>query len=500
MKTDAEKLCEALLKLEASELRNTNLEKENVWLKRQMFGQKSELFIPVDSAQTELNLFDDPIEVPGVKDKFTGAVTTKPRKRTTNRNPIPDDIECEEIIIEPEEADKICSCCGADKVEMGREENKTLEYIPAHFIVKNYIRPKYACKCCSEEGVTIADTPNRPIDKGIAESGLLAYIMVSKFVDHLPLYRLEQIFSRYNVRIPRSTMGDWVDKVHQMLEPIIVRMKERMLATEYIQADETTIKVQEKNSNKKSKKCHLGYLWPYTDGEQIIFEYKSGRGKEGPIDFLGEFSGYLQTDGYTGYNKVVQDNGITHLMCWAHARRKFFDALEYDKEVAELFLVKIAELYAIEKFAKENAKTAEERFQIRKEKGAAEILENIKTLLDAKLDKVLPKSPIGKAILYTKNHWKQLTVFIEDGRLEIDNNRIENKIRPVALGRKNWLFAGSQSGAERAAIFYSIFGTCKIHGINPFEYLKDILERVNTHPASRIDELLPIQWEKLRNL
>jgi len=295
-------------------------------------------------------------------------------------------------------------------------------------------------------------------------------------------------------------MGDWVDKVHQMLEPIIARMKERMLETEYIQADETTIKVQEKNTKKKSKKCHLGYLWPYTDGEQIVFEYKSGRGREGPVDFLGKFNGYLQTDGYTGYNKVIQDNGITHLMCWAHARRKFFDAREYDKETAELFLAKIAELYAIEKNAKESAKTAEERFKIRKEKGSAEILEKIKTLLDTKLSNVLPKSPIGKAILYAKNHWEQLTVFIEDGRLEIDNNRIENKIRPVALGRKNWLFAGSQAGAERAAIFYSIFGTCKIHEINPFEYLKDILERVNTHPTSKIDELLPTQWEKLRNL
>lgn len=500
MKTDAEKLCEALLKIDNLELKNGNLEKELSWLKRQMFGQKSEQFHTVDSAQTELNLFDEPVEVPGVKDKETGDVTTKRRKRTTNRNPIPDDIECEEIIIEPEAAEKVCSCCGSDKIEIGREENKTLEYIPAHFIAKNYIRPKYACKCCSEEGVTIANTPNRPIDKGIAESGLLAYIMVSKYVDHLPLYRLEHIFSRYNVRIPRSTMGDWVNKVHQMLEPIIFRMKERMLATEYIQADETTIKVQEKNSKKKSKKCHLGYLWPYTDGDHIVFEYKSGRGKEGPIDFLGEFSGYLQTDGYTGYNKVVQDNGITHLMCWAHARRKFFDAKEYDKEVAELFLMKIGELYAVEKDAKKNAKTAEERFNIRRDKGSANILEEIKTLLDSNIGKVLPTSPIGKAIFYAKNHWKQLTVYVEDGRLEIDNNRIENKIRPVALGRKNWLFAGSQSGAERAAIFYSIFGTCKIHGINPFEYLKDILERVNTHPASKIDELLPIEWEKLRNL
>ena len=484
MKTDAEKLCEALLENAQLKLKNGNLEKELSWLKRQMFGQKSEQFHPVDSAQTELNLFDEPVEVPGVKDAQTGDITTKPRKRTTNRNPIPADIECEEIILEPEAADKVCSCCGSDKIEIGREENKTLEYVPAHFIAKNYIRPKYACKCCSEEGVVIASTPNRPIDKGIAESGLLAYIMVSKYVDHLPLYRLEQIFSRYNVRIPRSTMGDWVDKVHQILEPIIFRMKERMLSTGYIQADETTIKVQEKHSKKKSKKCHLGYLWPYTDGEQIVFEYKSGRGQEGPVDFLGEFGGYLQTDGYAGYNKVVRDNGITHLMCWAHARRKFFDAREYDKEVAELFLVKIAELYAIEKIAKEEAKTAEERFVIRSEKGAIAILEEIKMLLDSKIGEVLPKSPIGNAIFYAKNHWKQLTVYIEDGRLEIDNNRIENKIRPVALGRKNWLFAGSQSGAERSALFYSVFGTCKIHGINPFEYLKDILDRITTHPAS----------------
>lgn len=516
MKTDAEKLCEALLENadllsqnQVLELKNSNLEQENSWLKRQVFGGKSERVADLsnsESLQTELNLFGEPIEIPGVLDSETKSVTHKRKQpeNKKNRNPIPDSIACEEIIVEPSKEEKTCSSCGKEKVEIGREENKVLDYIPAHFVAKNYIRPKYACKCCPENGVTIAATPNRPIDKGLAESGLLTHVSVSKYVDHLPLYRQSQIFGRFGIIISRSTMNGWIDKMHQMLEPILLRMKERMIASEYIQADETTIKVLkyssgEKNSKlaKNLKKSHTGYLWPYTDGENIVFEYKAGRGRDGPVEFLQNFGGWLQTDGYAGYNEVVKKNKITHIMCWAHARRKFFDALDYDSERANQMILQIKKLYAVEREAHEVCETFEERGDLRQQKSLP-ILWDIKVILDKYRAEVLPQSPIGKAVNYALNHWIQLSKFVENGKVEIDNNRIENKIRPVAIGRKNWLFAGSEAGAQRAALFYTLFGSCKIHGINPFEYLKDVLERINTHPASKIDELLPAEWLKLR--
>ncbi|MCP4271846.1 MAG: IS66 family transposase [Gammaproteobacteria bacterium] len=495
METFAETVSENIL-LRA---RVDELEHQNGLLRRQLFGQKSEKLFEVSEEveQMALSLFDEPVEIPGIKEAETEEITYKRAKPSKNRNPIPDDLFCEEVLIEPSEEEKTCSCCGSEKVEIGREENKVLDIIPQQIFARNYIRPKYACKKCPEEGVVIAPTPDRPIDKSIAESGLLAYVMVSKYVDHLPLYRLERIFSRYNIRIPRSTMSGWVDQIHQMLQPLLVEMKLKILASNYIQADETTIKVQEKNANKKPKKCHLGYLWPYTDGENILFEYKAGRGREGPITFLGNFSGYLQTDGYAGYNQVVKHNGITHLICWAHVRRKFFDARDYDFKKANLVLKAIGKLYAIEKLCRENKFTDEERYHLRQEKAPA-ILKDIKALLDEYILVTLPRSPLGKAVTYALNHWTKLDTYLLEGKLEIDNNRIENKIRPVALGRKNWLFAGSQAGAERAALFYSLFGTCIINDVNPFEYLKDVLERINQHPQSRIEELLPAQWRELR--
>lgn len=497
MKTDAEKLCEALIKIKELEEKNSSLEEELSWLKRQVFGRKSEKIETPIPEQTVLNLFDEEVEIPGVLNTDTGEVSKKPAKKKTvrrGRKPIPDDLPATEVILTPDESELTCDNCGKEKVEIGREENKTLRYVPAHFEVINYVRPKYACRC-GEAGVTIADTPSRPIDKSIAEASLLAYIVVSKFVDHLPLYRQAQIFARYNIAIPRSTMSGWIDKMHALLEPLLFRMKESIIASGYIQADETTLKVQDCSVKKKDKKgCHLGYLWPFTDGEQVLFEYHNGRSKAVPSAFLKEFKGYLQTDGYEGYNQVSQKPEVTRLMCWAHARRYFFNAREHDKR-ADLFLHEIGKLYVIEEKAHEQCKTFDER-KVFRDKHAPPILKRIRALLDEHGTTALPKSLLGKAINYTRNHWECLTVYLEDGRLLIDNNRIENLIRPVALGRKNWLFAGSEAGAKRSALFYSLFGSCKIHGINPFEYLQDVLERINDTKMSDLDQLLPINWEK----
>lgn len=500
LKTDAELLCEALLKIEKQQAKIANLESQLDWYRRQTFGSKSEKIHTPIPEQTALNLFDEPVPIPGLENPAEQTISTEPIKskepsKKRGRKPIPDDLPYEEVVIVPSESDLTCSCCGKSMVEISREENKTLEFIPAHFKVINYVRPKFACRC-GQGGFAIAETPSRPIEKSVAESSLLAHVAVSKFVDHLPLYRQSQIFARYSIEIARSTMSDWIEKMYDLLMPIYERMLFWLLQSGYIQMDETTIKVlKDPGVDSSKKKVHLGYYWPLTDGDQVVFTYDPGRDKLVPMDILKDFNGYLQTDGYEGYSAVVAKNGINQLVCWAHVRRKFFEAKEYD-ENAKFFLAEIGKLYEIERQAEELCKTFEERAVFR-QTHSRPVLDQIKAQLDYHAPRVLPKSPFGKAILYARKLWDKLLVYLEDGRLKIDNNRIENLIRPVALGRKNWLFAGSPEGARRAGLFYSIFGSCKIRGINPFEYLCDVLDRINDTKMSEIDQLLPMNWKPL---
>ena len=501
LKTHAEQLCEALQTIAKQSEKIANLEQENGWLKRQIFGSKSEkISHDPDAEAIMLNLFDEPVEIPALENPQTETISTEPAKKTPestkrDRKEIPDSLPSEDVVTLPEESQLTCSCCGKTMHEIGREESKSLEFVPAHFKVIKRIRPKFGCSC-GQGGVVIAETVSRPIEKSIAESSLLAHVAVSKYVDHLPLYRQSQIFDRYDIAIARSTMSDWIDKMHELLTPIHLLMRKVLLESGYIQMDETTIKVlnaPQKSSSKKN--THLGYFWPITDGNQVVFEYASGRGKEIPIDLLGGYGGYLQTDGYEGYRAVVQKNRIRRLVCWAHVRRKFFEAAEYD-DSAKRFLTEIGKLYEIERQAEELCETFEQRAEFR-QKNSVPVLNIIRKLLDFHALKATPKSPMGKAVNYALNLWEYLTIYVEDGRLKIDNNRIENLIRPVALGRKNWLFAGSPEGAKRAALFYSLFGSCKIRGINPFEYLTDVLNRINDTKMSDLGQLLPMNWQPL---
>jgi len=504
LKTAVELYCGALQKINYLEDENSDLKSQLDWYKRQVFGQKSEkIEHPPESDPIVLNLFEEPVKIPSLEDPQTETLSTNPIKKTSSnakraRKEIPDTLPSEDIVIEPNADLLTCACCGKSMKEIGREESKSLEYVPAHFKVIKRIRPKFACSC-GQGGVVIADTASRPIEKSIAESSLLSYVAVSKYVDHLPLYRLSQIFDRYDIAISRSVMSDWIGKMYDLLLPIHELMRKNILISGYIQVDETTIKVQrDPGAEPSKKKCHLGYFWPITDGQQVVFEYDPGRDKNVPLDLLKDYHGYLQTDGYNGYEPIVKKNGIDRLVCWAHVRRKFFEAKEYDQS-AKLFLTEIGKLYEIERLAEDTCQTFDQRKELR-EKQAVPILHAIRLLLDSYSLKVTPKSPMGKAIGYALNLWGYLTVYVTDGRLKIDNNRIENLIRPVALGRKNWLFAGSPEGAHRAALFYSLFGTCKIHGINPFEYLSDILNRISDCKMLDLDQLLPINWKPLSRM
>lgn len=491
--------------LAASQLEIQRLRHELDVIKRMIFAQKRERFVPTAPLEEQLTLdglFEEAgTKVPGfAESKETITYDRRKLPKGHGRKPIPDDLYREKHVLDIPEGEKTCSCCGVQKKKIGEDITEELEYKPAVFFVNQYVRPKYACTCaCSHDvGIVTAALPARPIDKGLAGPSLLAYLIISKFVDHLPLYRLEQMFKRYNIRINRSTMCGWFKQVAFYLEAVHREMRRMLLFDSFVvQADETTLKVLDESVKNK---CALGYLWPYVgDGKLAVFEFEDSRARSGPTDFLREYTGqYLVSDGYAGYNQVVAKKNLTHLMCWAHARRKFFEHKELDPAYADRILTLIGKLYDVERETTQQNLSPEKRKELRLEKSVG-VLDAIKELLaNPGASILLPKNKLAEAAAYTRTHWKQLTAFLEDGRLPIDNNLVENTIRPVALGRKNWLFAGSPQAAQWLAIFYSIVATCKLNNINIYDYFVDVLPKISDYPANKISDLVPTVWNKNR--
>lgn len=472
---------------------------------RLLFGQKRERFVPGDDRQLELGLNVEKQEPPFRQAQDTAQSQAEEihytrRKRSqvqtpALRQPLPSHLPRKEIVIEPPE-----DVSGMKKI--GEEISEELEYEPGKFYVNRYIRPKYAK--ADGEGVIIGQLPSRPIEKGIAGPGLLSHILISKFVDHLPLYRQQKQFKRLGVDIADSTLVGWVKGGYELLLPLYGVHRLRVLSKDYLMVDETPIQVLEDNLPGKS---HTGYFWVYNDPLewQVYFDYQPSRGRDGPKELLKNFQGYLQSDGYGVYDDLSSPNGagpdrIIGVGCFAHARRYFEQAKESDPLRAEWMLAEIQQLYRIERQAREAPKgqagmSFEERYHLRQERSQP-ILESIKAWLDQECLEVLPKSLIGKAIGYMLNQWPKLQNYLLDGRLEIDNNLVENAIRPVALGRKNYLFAGSHEGARRAALIYSLVATAKLHEVEPFEYLKDIISRISDYPYQQITDLLPANWKE----
>ncbi|MFZ2147843.1 MAG: IS66 family transposase [Sedimentisphaerales bacterium] len=463
------------------------------YLKRQLFGKKSE---KLDTAQRLLfeNLYDQ-VKAKIDQQKPSNAKTVKKRKNADHhgRNPLPKDLPREVIEIEPADEEKTCPACHKEKQRIGSEETEKLEYVPASFYVKKYVRYKYACKEC-ESHISIGPLPPMAIDKGIPGEGLLAHIITSKYCDHSPLNRLEGILKRHGVDINVSTMCDWVGKSADLLAPLVKRMHARILRSPKINTDDTPIPVK---SKKRRGSTYNGYLWVYVDKDHnVVFDFTPTRSREGPVKFLGKFSGYVQADAYSGYDEFFRKSDATEVGCHAHARRKFDYALETDPVRAARLLVLWGKLYDIEREAKDENYSSAQLLEAR-QKEAKPILAEIKTVLDEYKNQVLPKSPIGKAITYSLNQWEALNRYVDDPMLEIDNNLSERTLRMVVIGRKNYMFAGSEAGAWRAAIIYSLVASCKLHDIDPFRYFRDVLARVSTHPADKIDELLPGEWKKL---
>ena len=467
-------------------LKNDNLllKTELAQLKRMIFGSKSERFLPAHMNQQQLLFAELPAAAVEVKQEQINYTRTKVKVKENKhkgRLPLPRHLVRVEHIIEPTENTDGLVC-------IGKEITEELEYTPGKFYVNKYIRPKYSKS--QQQGVLIAELPSRPIEKGIAGPGLLASIVIEKYVDHLPLHRQLQRFKRENIHIAPSTIGDWVKYSCELLTPLYDTLKKQVLTSGYIMADETPIKVLDKD---KEGATHQGYYWVYRAANEklIVFDYRQGRGREGPKEILKNYQGFLQTDGYSVYDEFDKIEGITLIHCMAHARRYFEQALDNDKQRAEYMLKQIQLLYNTERTAREQSYTHEQRLALRQSESMP-VLQNIHQWLQDNIMQVLPKSTIGKAIAYALARWEKLCIYAHNGYLEIDNNPVENAIRPVALGRKNYLFAGSHDAAQRAAMIYSLLATCKANGIEPYQWLKDTLAKLPEHKANRLHELLPL--------
>jgi hypothetical protein len=348
-----------------------------------------------------------------------------------------------------------------------------------------------------EETFHIAPLPARAIEKGIPGPGLLSTIIYDKFVSHLPFYRQVERYEQLGMKIPASTLEGWFEATCSLLEPLYEALKTQVLSSTYIQCDETPIAVLDKQ---KKGETHRGYHWVYhaVELKLVLFDYREGRGREGPLQLLKNYQGYLQTDGYGVYEQFESRKDIVLVGCMAHARRYFEHALDNDPPRAEKVLLWMQELYALEGEAGEQNLGAEDCYALRQAK-ARPVMEELENWLLTEGLQVLPKSAIGKAIFYLIPRFYRIAMYIEDGRLEIDNNLTQKLIRPVALGRKNYLFAGSHAGAGRAAIVYSLLGSCKLQNINPYDYLMDILQRLPLQPVNKLQYLLPPFW-KLANI
>jgi hypothetical protein len=324
---------------------------------------------------------------------------------------------------------------------------------------------------------------------------MLAQILVSKYQDHMPLHRQEAIFERHGFPVARSTMCDWVGASAERLFPIVQKMREAVLASDVVHADETPLLMQTNSQGGGKQRC---YLWAYVgDQNDVVYDFRMSRSREGPSDFLAGYSGYLLVDGYSGYNEVCSWDAVTKVACWAHARRGFFDALNSATADASNVLAKIQRLYKVEKEGRKAELSADALRDLRRSK-AKPVLASIRQDLERLSKSAVPKSPLGRAVSYTLNLWEELGRYIDDGRLAIDNNSVERAMRGVAVGRRNWLFCGSENGGQRAAVVYSLIETCKRHAVDPFEYLRDVLSRVATASADDIGDLTPSGWKQAR--
>jgi transposase len=468
---------------------NDCLKFQNEQLRRMLFGAKRERFVSViDSAQLRLEFEPKTAEIEEVVSAERERIKIeferqKPSRKHPGRMALPSHLPVVETIIEPTEDTTDMVCIGQDITD-------ELDYTPAKLHINRFIRPKYITKE-DEKGdqkQVIAEL-NRPIPKCIASAALLSMIFTDKFVFHLPLYRIIKRIVQMGVPMPSSTMDSWVRLGSQLIKPLYEVHRLHVFREVYQMIDESPIKVQ---SGDNPGTCHQGYMWVrYAPlSKSVLFEYHKSRSTVGPIDDLKTFTGFIQTDGYSGYTFLASKAGITHLSCWAHARRYFDKALKNDREKASHVMKLIQILYEIEAVAREKEMTHQERHNYRLEHSLPIINEIGKYISDNR-NRVTPKSQIGEAFEYCTNRWISLQNYLTNGMLEIDSNLVENAIRPLALGRKNYLFAGSHDAAQEIAMFYSFFATCAKNSIDPQKWLTHVIKNINDTKISELKYLLP---------
>jgi transposase len=465
-------------------------------LKAWKFGAKTEAMNAQQRQMFEDTLAEDEADLEAQLEALQGALNTDadkapPAKRQPRRQPLPEQLRRVEHRHEPDSTTCPTPACGQTMVRVGEDVSERLDIVPAEFFVQRHIRGKWACRCCQ----ILVQAPVAPqiIDKGLPSSGLLAHTLVSRFVDHLPYYRQAQINARAGVHTPRSTLAAWSGAAGASLQPLYDAHRTFVLGAQVLHADETPVRMLDPGAGKTSK----AYVWAYARGEHdptpgVIYDFCTGRGAKYPLAFLDGWAGTISCDDYKGYDAVFRAEGRTEAGCLAHARRKFDELAKANASPVALQAIgRIAKLYRVEQQAREM--TAPDRLRLRQQH-AQPLWDELYLWLRLERTRVAEGSGIAAAIDYSLRRWTALGHFLHDGAVSIDNNHVENLMRPWAMGRKAWLFCGSELAGQRAAMVMSLVQSAKLNGHDPLAYLRDVLDRLLEHPNHRIGELLPHRW------
>jgi transposase len=489
-------LCHEIIRQQADTIRDSQrrieqLEHQVELLLRRQYGPRRERIDP-----DQLRLFADDATVDvseETAEEPTGPEVAKPRRywRRTGRQRLPEGLPRKRVEYELTPEELPCPDCGRPRTKIGEETSEQLEYVPSSLFVVVHARFRYACRACQEH-VALADKPPQPIDKGLPGPGLLAQTITSKSSDHLPLYRLEDIFARHGVALSRATLCGWMAACAELLTPLYDLLVRRVLLSDIIHTDDTPVPVLDRRLPKTRK----GRFWVYIGDVRhsyVVYDYTPRHTRDGPARFLTGYRGHLQADAYSGYDALYAGSDVIEVACWAHVRRKFYEARTSAPVPAHAALARIRQLYKIETAG---AALSTEGRQGLLQRESKPLLTAFGEWLTEQARLVLPKSPIGKAVAYARSNWAALCRYPDHGELSIDNNLAERMLRAQAIGRRNWTFLGSDRGGRTAAVLYSLTGTCRHHDIEPFAYLQDAQRRLPSLPSDRLGDLLPDVWFK----